>query len=75
MARLYKQKIKLYDKKRILVHPPPPSPIISLEHYNQPISTKVMKADNPYKCYEFTNRIVKLYLSLLEEEKWSFEND
>lgn len=76
MTRLYKQKIKLYDKKSIPVSSPPP-PVISLEHYDsfeyQPISTEEMKADNPYKCYEFTNRIVKLYLSLLEE--WGFEND
>ena len=77
MTRLYKQKIKLYDKKSIPVSSPPPPPVISLEHYEnieyQPISTEVMKADNPYRCFEFTNRIVKLYLSLLEE--WGFEND
>jgi hypothetical protein len=73
MNKLYKLKIKLYDKKSIPICQPPPPPII-YEHFEyQPISIEVMKADSPYKCYEFTNRIVKLYLSLLEE--WGFEND
>lgn len=75
MVKLYKLKIKLYDKESISVSSPPP-PVINLEHYEnieyQPISTEEMKANNPYKCYEFTNRIVKLYLSLLEE--WGVEN-
>lgn len=69
MNKLYKQKIKLYDKKSIPVGQPPPPPIINLEHYEhfeyQPIGIEILKAEEPFKYFEFTNCIVNQYLSLL----------